>query len=353
MSKRKHGSFVALVLVVALSVLASACGGGKSHTSKKSNTTTSERAARAATTHSKVAPLTGLPDPSGASFTRPAVTVKVNNYEGIPQAGIDKADVVYEEVVEGGITRLAASFNSQAPDRVGPVRSVRKTDHSIVWPIGGIFAYSGGAQYALDSINTAPVKQYDESRAGALMFRETINGNGAPYNLWAHVDEMFKTPDVKPVPPPPLFHYRSGHARLTGDLALAMTVGFANPYAVSYTWDKKTGTWLRSRFGAPDVEYDAPDVAHDGARLAPKNVVVMFVQYLGGNALGLQAEAQLTGTGDAWVFTAGRVIKGHWTRPDINKPAKLTDAKGDEILLTPGQTFVELPDVGSQVTTFP
>ena len=226
------------------------------------------------------------------------------------------------------------------------MRSVRKTDHSIVWPIGGIFAYSGGAQYALDSINTAPVKQLDESRAGALMFRETIDGHGAPYNLWAHVDGMFKFTDVKPVPPPALFHYRSPRARLTGDVALAMTVGFANPYAVSYTWDKKTGTWLRSRFDAPDVE-------HDGVRLAPKNVVVMFVQYLGGNALGLQAEAQLTGTGEAWVFTAGRVIKGQWTRADINKPAKLTDALGNEILLNPGQTFVELPNVGSAVTTFP
>ena len=72
------------------------------------------------------------------------------------QYGVHQADVVYEEVVEGGITRLAAIFNSHAPERVGPVRSVRKTDQSIVWPIGGIFVYSGGAQYAIDSINTAP-----------------------------------------------------------------------------------------------------------------------------------------------------------------------------------------------------
>ena len=76
--------------------------------------------------------------------------------------------MVYEEVVEGGYTRLAAIFNSHDPDRVGPVRSVRKTDQSIVWPIGGIFAYSGGAQYAIDSINTAPVTQLDETRAGDI-----------------------------------------------------------------------------------------------------------------------------------------------------------------------------------------
>jgi Protein of unknown function (DUF3048) N-terminal domain/Protein of unknown function (DUF3048) C-terminal domain len=347
MGKRKHGSFVALVLLIALAVVAAACGGGgkSDKASKKRNTTTSERAARAAAT-GPVAPLTGLPDKSGVARKRPAITVKINNLPDIPQYGVDKADVVYEEVVEGGITRLAAIFNSQAPDRVGPVRSVRKTDHSIVWPIGGIFAYSGGAQYALDSINTAPVKQLDESRAGSLMFRESIDGNGAPYNLWAHVDEMFKETDVKPVPPPPLFTYRKPGAKPVGDVALAFTVGFLGGYHATFTWDKKTASWLRTRFDAPDVE-------HDGTRLAPKNVVVMFVAYTGGNSYGLQAEAQLTGTGVAWVFTDGRVIKARWTRADIDKPAKIINAKNQVIGLTPGQTWVELPDVGYAVSTFP
>ena len=73
------------------------------------------------------------------------MTVKIGNtQEAHPLSGIEQADVVYEEVVDGGITRLAAIFNSDAPERVGPVRSVRPTDQSIVWPIGGVFAYSGG-----------------------------------------------------------------------------------------------------------------------------------------------------------------------------------------------------------------
>jgi len=70
--------------------------------------------------------------------------------------GIDQADVVYEEIVNGGITRLAAIFNSHAPAKVGPVRSVRPTDTQVVWPLGGIFAYSGGAPYAVASISTVP-----------------------------------------------------------------------------------------------------------------------------------------------------------------------------------------------------
>jgi hypothetical protein len=345
MGKRKPGSFVALVLLIALAVIASACGGdGKSDKAEKKSST-SQREARAAARAAKGAPLTGVPDKSGASFKRPAVTVKVNNLNEIAQAGIDQADIVFEEVVEGGITRLAAIFNSHAPDRVGPVRSVRRTDQTLVWPVGGVFAYSGGAQYALDSISAAPVTQLDESRAGAMMFRETINDNGAPFNLWAKVNEMYKVDDVKPLPPPPMFKYRAAGARLAGDPALAVTVGFSGGYEATFAWDKKSGTWLRSRFDAPENELD-------GTRLAPKNVVVLFVNYAGG-AGNEGSEAELAGTGDAWVFTAGKVIKGKWSREDKEKPAKLTGEKGGEIRLTPGQTWVALPDVSYPVTTFP
>ncbi len=114
-------------------------------------------------------------------------------------------------MVEGGITRLAAMFNSQAPNDVGSVRSVRKTDQSLVTPIGGVFAYSGGAQYAIDSINTAPVVQLDESRAGPLMFRDRSRHSTPELNLYAHVDQMYGKCG-KPKPPPPLFAYRKAGA---------------------------------------------------------------------------------------------------------------------------------------------
>ncbi len=112
------------------------------------------------------------------------MTVKIENTpQALPQWGIDQADVVYEEIVNGGITRLAAIFNSHAPAKVGPVRSVRPTDTQVVWPLGGIFAYSGGAPYAVASISTAPVKLIDESSAGTAMFRDP--NLYAPHNLFA------------------------------------------------------------------------------------------------------------------------------------------------------------------------
>jgi hypothetical protein len=341
----------AVVVVVIAAVVALALGGGDD---KKTTTSTTKPATTTVPPKpGRRAPLTGVIDKSGKSFTRPAVTVKINNTDAAKQYGIHDADVVYEEVVEGGITRLAAIFNSHAPDRVGPVRSVRRTDQSIVWPIGGVFAYSGGAQYAIDSIDTAPVKQFDETRAADLMYRAdgtqylvTRDSPWAnpPYNLWARVDQMYVN-DAKPIPPPPLFHYRKAKAKVGGVPVKHVVVGFEGDFAATWDWDAKSGSWLRTMFGGPDI--DAENV-----RLAPKNVVVMYVQYDGGVG-ALQAEAVLTGSGKLSVFTGGKQIDGTWSRPDKGKPAKLLNASGTEIRLAPGQTWVELPDVSYGVIATP
>jgi Protein of unknown function (DUF3048) N-terminal domain/Protein of unknown function (DUF3048) C-terminal domain len=331
---------VALAVVVALA----GCGGGSKHPAAKA---AAKAVAKKKPTY-PVAPLTGVPDPTGDARRRCAVTVKIDNTRaGHPKYGVDQADVIYEEVVEGGITRLAAIFNSHAPDRVGPVRSVRKTDQSLVWPLGGIFAYSGGAQYAINSINTAPVVQLDETRSGPLMFRD--HSRDRPWNLYAHVDLMYGRCG-KPVPPPALFTYRDVHSPLHGVPTSSVRVGFLGDpsYAVTWTWDATSGTWKRAIFGNPE------QVA-SGTQFAPRNVVVMFVDYIGGdpNHDNVGAEAVVTGTGRALVFTAGREVQGTWSRPDKSRPAQLLDTSGKVIALNPGQTWVELPDNSYSVTKTP
>jgi hypothetical protein len=341
---RRYVSFLSCAFALVLVV--SACGGsGKNHAKTSGGSTASSSGSVApAKPTGPIAPLTGSVDASGASVKRCVVTVKIDNTQvAQPHYGLEQADVIYEEVVEGHITRLAAMFNSKAPDRVGPVRSVRKTDQSLVWPVGGVFAYSGGAQYAIDSINTAPVVQLDETRAGSMMFRD--HSREAPHNLYAHVDQMYARCGPK-IPPPALFAYRVPGTPIGGTLAGAVHVGFLNGYAVTWTWNRNTKVYERTLFGRPEI-------AASGARLAPRNVVVMFTNYVGGNAEGLGAEATLTGTGKLLVFTGGREITGTWSRPDKSKPAKLLDAGGNEIRLGPGQTWVELPDASYTVTASP
>jgi hypothetical protein len=276
---------------------------------------------------------------------RPALTIKIENTpDALPQWGVDQADVVYEEIVNGGITRLAAIFNSQAPAKVGPVRSVRPTDTSVVWPLGGIFAYSGGAAYAVQSISTVPrLKLIDESSAGTAMFRDPTRY--APHNLYAIAPQLFAFGGT-PTPPPALFTYRTAKQKVVGAKVAAFTVVFPSMYPVTWTWNATSLSWDRTLFGHADV-------TGTHLRESPKNVIVMWINYV--NGIGtMSSYGDLQGTGTAAVFTGGKEIHGTWSRGS-SKAAIITyqTASGKRIALTPGQTWVELLNVGANVNVTP
>jgi hypothetical protein len=294
-------------------------------------------------TSTAIAPLSGLISSDGLALKRPALTIKIENTPmARPQYGVDRADVVYEEIVEGGITRLAAVFNTFSPQKVGPVRSVRRTDQAIVWPLGGLFAFSGGAPYAVASIKTAPVQIYSETRAGGAMFRDPHRY--APHNLYANAARMFNYKGT-PTPPHAIFTYRAPSDTTGGTKVHKVYVGFRGGYATSFYWNAAKQSWDR-------VIFAKPDITGTGVQVSPKNVIVMWITYQGGvGAFG--AEGILVGTGRAEVFTNGHMIKGTWSRSSKKTPIVYKDASGAVIKMTPGQTWVELCATGDPVTTKP
>lgn len=335
---RRLVTLVVFALVVALGARYYSDHNGASATSGLTPTTTT------IAPHYPTAPLTGLADPSGVSQRRPALTIKIENTpEAMPQWGVDQADVVYEEIVNGGITRLAAVFNSHAPPKVGPVRSVRPTDTQVVYPLGGLFAFSGGAPYALKSIATAPVKLIDESTAGDAMYRDPRLL--APHNLFARAPLLFAQSGT-PTPPPALFHYRPTHSASVGSVVSRVVVGFPSIYPVTWTWNGATDSFDRTLFGRPDL-------TGTGVRESPQNVIVMFVNYV--NGVGTMASyANLQGTGTAAVFSGGRELRGTWARgPSPSDVITYSSYAGQPIELTPGQTWVELLNVGATLTVTP
>jgi Protein of unknown function (DUF3048) N-terminal domain/Protein of unknown function (DUF3048) C-terminal domain len=344
-SKLVIGIVVAVLVIgaAALGVAVATGGGGSSQSAATTTPTTNAASPTVPPTTAPpppIAPLTGLPDPSGASQTRPALAVKVENTrEARPQAALDQADVVYEEEVEGNITRFVAIFNSTAPETIGPVRSVRLQDPDIVWPIHGIFAYSGGAADPVAAINAAPVHAVDNNAAvanGAAAMERDAPGQPprqSPHNLYGHGPQLFAL-GGDPKPPPPLFAYSTPGVPPPPDADLGTPVistriGFQGEFDASYNWDAATGTWKRFQHGEPHLVVG-------GDQVAPTNVVVQFTQYDG------VSNGQTIGEGDAWIFTDGRVRKGRWIRPDREQPAHYFDANGLPILLRPGRTWVEL-----------
>ena len=335
------------IVVITVAVIVIAAAGAifyaRDHSAKGATTTTTTAPPTTTTTvpTGPLAPLTGLLDPTGVSLTRPALTVKIENTpQALPQWGVNEADVVYEEIVNGGITRLAAIFNSHAPTKIGPVRSVRPTDTQVVWPIGGIFAFSGGAPYAIDSIETAPVKLIDEDAAGAAMFRDP--NLEAPHNLFASGPLLFAFKGT-PTPPPGLFSYRASGTAAIGAPVTSFVVPFPSIYPVTWTWDTATQSWDRTLFGQADI-------TGTGQRESPKNVIVMYVNYV--NGIGTEnSYADLQGSGTAMVFSGGREIVGTWSRgASMADVIQYKTPSGATIKLTPGQTWVELLNDGAALS---
>ena len=330
-----------VMAIVLLSGVAASTSAADTTTTTAVTTTTTTTITKTVP-HRRVAALTGRPDPTAVTKRRSALTIKMDNTpQAHPQYGVNEADDVYEEIVEGGITRLAAIFNSNLPTIVGPVRSVRRTDREIVFPIGGVFAFSGGAQYAISSIETAPVTLIDQSNAGAAMFRDL--SRPPPHNLFANAELLMKE-GGRVHSPPPLFTYASRKVPAAGAPVGSFTVNFLSGFATSYQWDGKTRTWLRSIFGAPDV-------TATGVRVAPTNVIVMSVNYIGG--VGVEGSyAQMVGSGPVEVFSDGRLQKGRWFRRNIRLPTAYRSASGKVIALRPGQTWVELLATGETVSVY-
>jgi len=216
---------------------------------------------------------------------------------------------------------------------------VRPTEASIVWPLGGVFAYSGGAQYALDSIRSAPVVRVQASNAGRAMFRDP-HGQ-PPNNLYGHGPQLLAKVH-RTNAPLQLFAYRKPAAGFTGRAVASFVVGFRAGYAVTWDWDHRRSIWTRAVFGR--VERST-----DGIQLQAKNVVVLFVQYAKGVGV-MGAHATLIGRGTAWVFSSGKLATGQWSRSSNARPEQLRDTKGATIRISPGPTWVELVPVGYPVT---
>ena len=325
----------AVIGVVGLALLAGACGSGSE--AQTTARTTAPSAAPPTTTTTvfiPTAPLTGLPDPNGASQTRAALSVKIENTpEARPQSGLDVADVVYEEVVEGGITRFWAIFSSAASPVVGPIRSVRFMDPNVVWPIGGVVAFSGGTNANVALIRQTPTVTVDENNAGDAFFREQTRF--APHNLYGDTAKLWAR-GGEPVPPRPLFTYLAKGETFVGEGIDQFRVGFNPGYDPTYTWDPATKTWKRAYGPFPFMDVS-------GKQVAPENVIVQFVHYPAG------AEGELIGEGEAWVFSDNKLLRAKWVKPNAETPTQFLNAFGVPIALTPGRTWVELLPTGSPV----
>jgi hypothetical protein len=337
------------VAIVVVSLVGAACsGGGKKKEASSSTTAPASSTSTAPPVAANADPFTGLPaDP--AVPARAALVVKIDNApHARPQAGINDADIVVEEGVEGGVTRYFTLFHSKDAPAVGPVRSARSTDLLVAHQLGKpLFAYSGANQVFEGLIAKAPLVNVGVGRFPTAYHREP--GRPAPYNLFSDTKALYARAGDDTTAPPPLFSYRpAGEAPPDAGSEPAPKVQAVWKLNITttvvYAWDEPSKTFRRTTDGVPHL-----DAA--GVQVAPQNVVFQVVGYhdtgLRDRSGAVVPEAELIGEGDAWVLTAGRLIKGRWSRPGDDRITAYTVPSGEPIRLTPGRTWVELVPSGN------
>ena len=339
----------AVVITGLVSLAATAaCGGGAEPKPVAAVTPETKVSEGTVTTEAApLAPLTGLPDPSGATKSRPSLAVKIDNApEARPQAGLDIADVVYEEVVEGGVTRFIAILHSAAPPVAGPVRSVRPMDPDILSAYHGLFAYSGGIPAFVSLMRKAPVQDVnvDVATDGYSWDR----ARRAPHNTFISPEKLWpKAKGDNASPPQAMFDYRAAGEPFAGADAPHVSIRYSPRASATYDWDAASASWKRGQNGTPHM-------VASGAQIAPQNVVIQFVTT---RTLGYRdqsgtnvVESEVIGSGEVWILSDGRVTKGTWSKPSATAVTKYADAAGNPVKLTAGRTWVHFAPVGSAVT---
>ncbi len=359
-ASRHRTSARRIATVVGSTLLVAACSGGgssdsadtttvaeESTTTTASTTTTTTATTIAATSTSSgvetsttvvaepVMPLTGQPIEDQALANRPALVVKIDNHpDARPQSGLNAADIVFEENVES-LTRFAVVFQSQDSDPVGPIRSGRTQDIAILGSLNQpLFAWSGGNPSVTRAIDASDLIDLSQSRAGSQGGFFRSGDRKAPHNLYAKTSALYTFTPIYAPAPPQQFQYRADGEAFNGVPSLGVDLKM-DGVKVNWTWNGDDAVYLRSQGGTPHMDADLGQVN-------AANVVVLEVDYKPSPADARSPEAQTIGTGKVYVFTAGVMIEGTWTRADRLDPFTLADTDGNVISLTPGRTWVEL-----------
>jgi hypothetical protein len=255
-----------------------------------------------------------------------------------PQVGLSKADMVVEELVEGGLTRLAAFFYSGIPTNVGPVRSMRASDIDIVSPVHPSIVTSGAAAKTIALIHGAQIPFFGEGAKG--MYRSTTRT--APYNLFVHLNEVATAAKLKKAATPPdYFSWGTEKDFPKGPKAGSIAAQFSGGHTTQWTYTN--GSYHNDNSNAPA-----------GDQFPATTVLVLRVRegtagYLdpAGNPV---PQTLLTGKGKAMVFHDGRMVAATWHKGKAASPITFTTRKG-QLKVPAGHTWVELvPIHGGNVT---
>ena len=337
--------------IVLLGLTLIACGGSKGGKPGTAKTTAPPPPPRSS--------LTGLIVGDPSVLKRCVLAIKVENSTAArPQSGLQDADVVYEEIAEGGITRFIAMYQSNGSNNVGPVRSARLVDPNILKLFNAWLVYSGAHPVVEAAVEHSGIRLLEYNSYPSAFRRSSARP--APHNLYTNTPALWKIATKCSTPPNNIFRFQEQPPVLPPSPSPGATAS-PPPSAVSKGSSMKivfsevqTTIW---RYDGTKDDYlrwngSAPALLDSGAQMAARNVVVMVVKVKPGGYLdpaGNPAyEVVVTGSGKLTLYRNGLKVSGTWSRTTANDQMTMTDSTGQPMQLAPGVTWIELvPDTST------
>jgi len=310
-------------------------------------------------TFDAINPLTGEGCSADRAQTRP-VAIMINNIkDALPQVGISEADIVYEVLAEGGITRLLCVYNDYKNiAEIGSIRSARDYFIDLSDAHGAIYVHAGSSTYARTAIASRGTNNIDGFYMGnfyrsperrktmALEHTMVISGKGLSQNI---AIKGYETVSDKKQP----LAFYSTQITPKGNEAGYIEVPFSlayktNPYAVSFfNYNEDTGLYKKGHFGADHIDGD------DMSALEFRNVLVLECAQSTIPADALRCiKVDFTGKGKGKFFTAGKEIDIVWKKNSRTEGYTLYESDGNTLLrLNPGKSYIALVPTGTTITT--
>ncbi len=327
----------AAVLVTA-SLFLAGCGGDEEEPAEEEGNSAQEIAE--GSTLDSTWPLTGLPvtGDESAAQGHPVLVTKIDNTSSsAPQLGLGSADMVVEELVEGGMTRLAVFFYSDIPGEVGPVRSMRASDIGIVSPVDASVVTSGAAGQTIARIKGAGIPFFQEGAKG--IYRDS--SRSAPYNLFANLDDVSSVIKQDEVRPDDYLAWGEPGDLPKGQKASTIAASFGSQ---TTNWKFAGGKYTNLN-----------TYAADGDEFQADTVLVLRVQVGDAGykdpAGNYVPETKFEGKGQAMVFHDGRLVRGTWTKKGLDDQLTLA-TKAGKLSIPAGNTWIELVPAANGDVTF-
>lgn len=326
-------------LVVAISLLVTSC-------SKATEATDASSSPTPTPTPEAVWPFTQLPGPADAA-DKPVLAIKIENDPSVrPQYGLDMADIVFEELVEGGMTRFISVFQSEIPEEAGPVRSGRHVDASIIPTFADYFVFSGAAR--------ATLKYFSEKiPSSVVVFNEGAPGmhrtdyHPKPHNLFIYPQDVIDSGKAEVSKTDGFFVKPTTVTAPQGIAIEKVALMFSKASTPNWTWNAATNLWLRD-------DGKKPHMAISGKQLSATSLVIIRATETDagykGSTGGYVPRTVVTGSGTGYLIIGDTMTEITWSKADDVSQMKLTDAAGNIVHPAPGKTWVEIITTSGDVS---